>query len=311
MTAPQAILIAGPTASGKSALAVALAERVGGAVVNADSMQVYAELSILTARPGDADLARAPHALYGHVPATEPYSVGRWLEDAGREIVAAQSAERVPIVVGGTGLYFEALLNGLSPVPPIPPAIRARWRAQAQRLGPERLHAELAGSDPAMAARLRPSDPQRLTRALEVLEATGRSLAVWQAEVGAPVVARDQALCLVLAPERATLYARCEARFDDMLAAGALAEAEALMAQKLPPSLPAMRATGLRELMAHLRGELTLAQATEAAKAETRRYAKRQETWIKSRMAGWTRVAAGDGERAAREAVAALAPWSG
>ena len=294
MPAPKTILIAGPTASGKSALALALAERLGGVVINADSMQVYRELSVLTVRPGAADLARAPHVLYGHVPAAEAYSVGRWLDDAAREIVAA----RVPIVVGGTGLYFEALLNGLSPVPPISPDIRAHWRAEAARLGPERLHAELAARDPAMAARLRPSDPQRVTRALEVLAASGRSLADWQRETGAPLIARETTLCLVITPGREALHARCDARFDAMLSAGALAEAEHMAALALPTERPAMRATGLRELMAHLNGGLTLDAATVLAKASTRQYAKRQMTWIRGRMADWTRVEADDVSRA-------------
>ena len=298
MPAPKTILIAGPTASGKSALALALAERLGGVVINADSMQVYRDLSILTARPGTADLARAPHVLYGHVPAAQVYSAGRWLVDAAREIAAAEAAGRVPIIAGGTGLYFEALLHGLSPVPAIPAAIRAHWRNEAERLGAEKLHGVLATRDPAMADRLRPSDPQRVTRALEVLEATGRSLADWQREAGTPLVARNAAACLVLAPDRATLYARCEARFDDMLAAGALAEAAAMLALGLPPELPAMRATGLRELMAHLRGDLTLEAAATAAKVATRHYAKRQETWIRGRMADWVRVSAQDVEGA-------------
>ena len=273
-------------------------------------MQVYAELPILTARPGAADLARAPHVLYGHVPAAEAYSAGRWLADVATVLADARTGCRLPIIAGGTGLYFEALLNGLSPVPPIPAAVRVHWRAEAARLGPERLHAELASRDAAMAARLRPRDPQRVTRALEVLEATGRSLADWQAEAGAPLLSGDAVARLVLAPARKELYARCNARFDVMLSAGALAEVAALAAQNLTPELPAMRATGVRELTAHLRGELTLGEAADAAKAETRRYAKRQATWIRGRMADWTPLPAGEPERMVHEAMAVLAARS-
>ena len=293
------ILIAGPTASGKSALALALAERLGGVVINADSMQVYADLAIITARPPAGDLARALHVLYGHVRAAEAYSVGRWLADVAAALVAAKAEGRLPIIAGGTGLYFEALLNGLSPVPEIAPEVRAHWRAEAERLGPPALHAELAARDPAMAARLRPSDPQRVTRALEVLASTQRSLAYWQGHAGAPLIEGEQAVRIVLAPDRNSLYLRCNSRFDGMLADGALAEVSALKAQNLPPELPAMRATGVRELMAHLRGELTLAAATEAAKAETRRFAKRQGTWIRNRMKDWTAVAPDDVESVA------------
>ena len=293
------ILIAGPTASGKSALALALAERIGGVVINADSMQVYADLAIITARPPAADLARAPHVLYGHVRAAEAYSVGRWLADIAGALETAGADGRVPIIAGGTGLYFEALLNGLSPVPGIAPGVRAHWRAEAARLGPLALHAELSARDPAMAARLRPSDPQRVTRALEVLESTGRSLAEWQGVASQPVIKSHAAVRIVLTPDRDSLYARCNARFDAMLAEGALQEVAALKAQALPPELPAMRATGVRELMAHLRGELSLETAAQAAKAETRRFAKRQGTWIRNRMKDWTTVAPGDAERVA------------
>jgi len=297
MTFPRAVLIAGPTASGKSALAVALAERLNGVVINADSMQVYAELAILTARPGASEVARAPHRLYGHIPAKEAYSVGRWLVDV-RDALQATSAEgRLPIIVGGTGLYFEALLKGLSPVPSISPDIRAHWRAESARLGPELLHAELAKRDPEMAARLRASDPQRVSRALEVVDSTGRSLAAWQEQTGAPLIASQEALRVVLMPTREALYTCCNSRFDAMLEAGALTEVAALMAQDLPPELPAMRATGVRELAGHLRGDLGIEQAAEAAKAETRRYAKRQATWIRGRMADWTKAAPHDLDR--------------
>ena len=294
------ILIAGPTASGKSALALALAEQLGGVVINADSMQVYAELNILTARPSAVDLARAPHRLYGHVPAAEAYSVGRWLADVARELAAARELSRVPIIVGGTGLYFYALLHGLTPVPDIPLPVRTHWRAEAERLGPEALHAVLAARDPVMAGRLRPSDPQRVTRALEVLDGSGRSLAEWARETGVPLLGEASVVRAVLMPEREDLYARCDRRFDLMLAAGALAEVEALLALGLVTEKPAMRALGVRPLVAHLRGELTLAAAAAQAKAETRHYAKRQTTWIRGRMADWPRVEAGDADAVVR-----------
>ena len=305
---PHAILIAGPTASGKSALALALAERLGGIVINADSMQVYRELAILTARPSAAELARAPHVLYGHVPAAEAYSVGRWLADMAPALAAAKASGLVPIVTGGTGLYFEALLSGLSPVPPIPLAIRAHWRAEAERLGPGKLHAELGSRDPAMAARLRPGDRQRVTRALEVLAATGRSLADWQTRTGASLLSAEDTVRLALTLPRDELHARCNTRFDLMLALGAVAEVAALMALGLPVSQPAMRATGAREIMGHLRGELELAAAIDAAKAATRQYAKRQMTWIRGRMADWAPVSASDVEGVVAEM---LTQWNG
>jgi tRNA dimethylallyltransferase len=287
------ILIAGPTASGKSAAAIVLAERLGGTIVNADSMQVYRDLSILTARPPAEDEARVPHRLYGHVAAAVPYSVGLWLADVARAIATLRADGRVPIIVGGTGLYFEALLNGLSPVPDIPLDLRTFWRAEAERIGPVRLHAELAARDPAMAARLYPTDPQRVTRAIEVIEATGRSLAEWQRETSVPLLAAQDVTRIVILPEREHVFAACDSRFDSMLRAGALAEVAALQAQNLPTERPAMRATGVRALIAHLKGELSLAEATERGKIETRQYAKRQMTWLRGRMGGWDVVPGG------------------
>lgn len=280
-------MIAGPTASGKSAVALELARALGGAVINADSMQVYRELRVLTARPGPDEEAQAPHHLYGFVPAATAYSVGRWLDDV-RQVLAdvAARGERA-IVVGGTGLYFKALLEGLSPIPDIPNTIRARWRQAAETEGAAGLHAILAVRDPDMAARLSPSDPQRLVRALEVLEATGRSLADWQAEPGAGVAGMDDALKFVIAPERADVTARSDARLDAMIAADALDEVAALRALALDPGLPAMRALGVRPLMAYLAGELTLEAAVDRAKTETRRYAKRQMTWLRGNMISW------------------------
>jgi tRNA dimethylallyltransferase len=285
------ILIAGPTASGKSALALRLAEETGGVIVNADAIEVYAELAILTARPGPDDLARAPHRLYAHVAASDAYSVQRWLADVRPLLAELADARRPPILVGGTGLYLTALTEGLSAVPPVDPAVRARWRAAAAKLGGEALHGELAARDPVMAARLRPSDPQRIVRALEVIEATGRSLADWQREASPPIVPLAGARALVVAPERAALRARIEHRFRAMLAAGALDEARAVAALGLDPSLPAMKARGLRPLIAHLADAMMLEDAIAAAVTETRRYAKRQETWFRNRFASWERVA--------------------
>jgi tRNA dimethylallyltransferase len=296
----RAILIAGPTASGKSALAVALAERHGGVVINADSMQVYRELRILTARPSPEEEARVPHALYGFVPASDAYSVGRYLADAARVIAAARAERRVPIVVGGTGLYFKALLEGLSPIPAVPEAIRARWRAEARRLGAAALHLMLAERDPRMAARLRPRDPQRIVRALEVLEATGRSLADWQRVPGKPVLAAETAIRIVVSPDRTELYRRCDARFEEMLRQGALEEAAALRALALDPKLSAMTALGVSPLLAHLAGEVTLEEAATQAKADTRSYAKRQLTWLRRNMIAWKWLNAQQTERCTR-----------
>ncbi len=297
MKIPRAILIAGPTASGKSAAALALAERLGGTVINANSMQVYRELKVLTARPGPADLARAPHELYGFVPGREAYSAARYGEDAKAAIERSWSGARVPIVVGGTGLYFTVLLEGLSPVPPIPEAVRSRWRAEAARLGPGGLHAVLAERDAETAERLRPSDPQRIVRALEVLDATGRSLSQWHAEPGRPVLEPESTLRFVVAPDRETLNRRCNARFEAMIALGAIEEVEALARLDLDPELPIMRALGVRPLIQHIAGEIGREEAVEQAKAETRAYAKRQMTWIRSKMRAWNATSEQETER--------------
>jgi tRNA dimethylallyltransferase len=299
---PKAILIAGPTASGKSAAALALASRLRGTIVNADSMQVYRELSILTARPTPEEEAASPHRLYGTVPAVEAYSVGHWLEDAARAMSEAGAEGRVPILTGGTGLYFKALLEGLAPVPEVPPEIRAAWREQAQKLGAEGLYRELAARDPAMAPRLRPSDPQRLLRALEVIDATGVSLAEWQGASAAPLLAPETVLRLVIAPEREALYDKIDARFDRMIEQGAVGEVSALIAQRLDPGLPAMRAHGVRELAAYLAGTVSLEQAAAKAKTETRRYAKRQMTWARRFMQDWEWFPDADAAIAAVEA---------
>ena len=283
----RAILIAGPTASGKSALALRLAEEAGGSIINADSMQVYRELRILTARPSVEDEARVPHLLYGHVPAAEAYSAGRYAREAAAAIAEVRRAGRRPVIVGGTGLYFRALLQGLSPIPEVPADVRAHWRTEAQRLAPEALHASLTARDPEMAARLRPTDPQRVTRALEVLEGTGRSLAYWQDQPGEPVLAERDTIRLVVMPDREELYRRCDTRFGQMMAQGAMDEVGILARLNLEPGLPAMRALGVAPLLQLLAGELTKQAAIETASAETRQYAKRQLTWLKSNMRSW------------------------
>lgn len=290
-THPRAVLIAGPTASGKSALALRLARERDGIVVNADSMQVYDRLSILTARPSPEDLSAAPHRLYGHVDPRLPYSVARWLAEVAIELDRAAAERRPAIIVGGTGLYFRALTQGLSDIPAIPDAIRARWRDFAAEAGPQALADELAARDPLMAARLRPSDTQRQTRALEVIDATGRSLADWQSVPKAPPLL-DPAYCerLVLMPERAWLHGRINRRFDAMLALGALDEARAIDALDLAADLPARRAIGVGPMIAAARGDMPLDAAIERAKAETRQYAKRQMTWFRNQMTDWRAV---------------------
>lgn len=283
----RAVLIAGPTASGKSRLALELASREGGVIINADSMQVYRELDILTARPSRADEAAVPHRLYGHAAAADAYSAGRFVREAAAEIAAAHAAGRVPVIVGGTGLYFKALTDGLSPIAEIPPDVRAHWRGEAIRLGAAALHAELSRRDPQMAQRLRPSDPQRVTRALEVLEATGRSLADWQAIRGSAVVREWDCRRIVVAPPRDVLHRRSDARLDAMIAAGALEEVRRLMALDLDPGLPAMRAVGVRPLADHLAGRLGLEAAVAEAQRQTRSLAKRQMTWLRRNMMAW------------------------
>jgi tRNA dimethylallyltransferase len=282
-----AILVAGPTASGKSGAALGLAERLCGTVINADSMQVYRELKLLTARPGEGDVARAPHRLYGIVSATEAYSVGRWLDDVVGALVEAREEGRVPILVGGTGLYLKALTEGFAPVPEIPAKVRAHWREQADALSHEALHEALAARDPAMAARLAPADPQRIVRALEVIDATSVSLAEWQGGNAAPLLAPGETLRLVITPEREALYDAIDARFDRMIEQGALDEVRGLMSLRLDSGLPAMRAHGVHELGACLSGATSLDEAIAKAKTESRRYAKRQMTWARRFMSDW------------------------
>jgi tRNA dimethylallyltransferase len=292
------ILIAGPTASGKSAVAMALAQRLGGVVVNADSMQVYRDLRVLSARPGADDEARAPHALYGFVDAGEAFSTGKWLEAVAAELDRAAAASQVAIVTGGTGLYFRGLEQGLSPMPAIPDEIRARWRARLEAAGPAALHADLARIDPEMARRLTPGDGQRLVRAREVLEATGRSLLDWQREAqGEGLLGDARVARFVLALDRDALYGRCDLRFDRMIADGAIAEVDALRRRGLDPRLPAMKALGVPQLAGYLEGRSSLEEASAIVKTWTRRYAKRQLTWFRSNMISWNEVYAHDSER--------------
>jgi tRNA dimethylallyltransferase len=276
------IIIGGPTASGKSALALAVAAAFGGTIINADSMQVYRDLNILTARPDDAALALAPHCLYGVLDAADPCSAARWAALAEVAIATTSAAGGVPILVGGTGLYFRALLDGLAAVPAIPPEIRAAARQRHGELGGEAFRAALAERDPLGAARLAAGDTQRLIRAYEVVMATGRPLGAWQAEQG--TAPRRRHVAFVLLPPRAALYGACDARFAAMMTAGALAEAATLVARHLDPGLPALKALGVPELARHLAGEIPLAEAVLLAQQATRRYAKRQLTWFRHQL---------------------------
>jgi tRNA dimethylallyltransferase len=280
----KAVLIAGPTASGKSALALELAQRLDGVIINTDSMQVYRDLRILTARPTPEEEASVPHRLYGHVDAAVNYSAGAWVGDAASVLAEARAERRLPIFVGGTGLYFKALTRGLSAVPPIPAAIRDAVRARLDRDGVEALHAELARRDPSSAERLKPRDRTRIARALEVVEATGRSLTDWHREGLPPLLPESEFSALFLAPDRDALYARIDARFDAMLKAGALEEVARLAARQLDPLLPAMKAHGVPALIRHLKGEITLDEAATVGRADTRHYAKRQFTWFRHQL---------------------------
>ncbi len=285
------IIVAGPTASGKSALALSIAETFGGTVINADSMQVYRELAVLTARPGPDPAAGAPHRLYGVLAGEEICSAGRWREMALAEIARAWEAGGLPVVAGGTGLYMRALEQGLSPIPEVPLAVRAAARARHAKMGGDAFHAALAERDRETARRLHPGDSQRLIRAWEVLEATGRPLADWH-RAGAGDGLACRRLRLVLAPPRTALYATCDRRFLGMMAAGALDEVRRLLALGLDPSLPVMKALGVAPLADHLAGKISLDEAVAAAQQATRRYAKRQLTWMRTQMLGG--AAAGD-----------------
>jgi tRNA dimethylallyltransferase len=296
MAKPSVWLIAGPTASGKSGLALALAEAVGAEVVNADALQVYRDLAVLTARPSLADLAHAPHHLYGVADGAEAWSVGRWLRAA--ETVLAEIAERgrPAIVVGGTGLYFRALTEGLSEIPDVPSGVRDNAERSLATEGEAGFRERLRILDPEAEARIVGGDRQRLVRAVSVALGTGRPLSRWQAE------ATDRPLAawrgLVLEPPREALYARCDARLDAMARTGALEEVKALLARGLEPRLPVMKALGVPEFAAHLRGELRMDQALTAARQSTRRYAKRQTTWFRNQTPDWSRLATADPDAA-------------
>ncbi len=284
-----AVLIAGPTASGKSALALRLAREMRGVIVNTDSMQVYGVLDRITARPSPSDLEVAPHRLYGHVDPATAYSTGAWLADVAALLDELDGA--TPIFVGGTGLYFRALTQGLSPMPDVPADIRDHWRARAASDGSASLHAELARRDPDAAARIRPSDAQRLVRALEVLDASGRSILSWQAKRGRGLVDEETARRIVIEPDTEDLADRITTRIDRMIECGGMSEVERILAMGLSPALPAMKAIGVPELGAVVRGEADLVSAKAQMAAATRQYAKRQRTWFRTQLgAGWKRI---------------------
>jgi tRNA dimethylallyltransferase len=288
------VLIAGPTASGKSALALALAERMGGVIVNADSMQVYRDLRVLTARPSVEEETRIPHHLFGHVDAAVNYSVGHFFADAARALAELPHG-RPAIFAGGTGLYFKALLGGLAAIPPIDPVIREAFRERLAREGVEALHTELGVRDPAAASRIMLRDRSRILRALEVLEATGRPIGDWHRDGMPPAIDADRAIRIFLNPEREQLKRRIESRFASMLDAGALDEVRALAARHLPDTLPAMKAHGVPWLRRYLDAEISLDEAAAGSIMDTRRYAKRQVTWFRNQMPGWTWTAPEEG----------------
>jgi tRNA dimethylallyltransferase len=285
--AGQAVLIAGPTASGKSALALAVAEKLDGVIINADSMQVYRDLRVITARPAPEEEARVPHRLYGGVDAAENYSVGRWCRDAGEVLAEARAQGRLPIFVGGTGLYFKALTTGLAAVPAIPAEVRAAVRMRIRSAGAPALHTELMELDPGTARRVTANDRSRISRALEVVLATGRPLSDWHREGLPPLIETSRAVKVFLTCERGELVRRIETRFAGMLAAGALAEVRALNQRNLDSALPAMKAHGVPWLIRHLAGEISLEAAVSGAVMDTRRYAKRQVTWFRTQMKDW------------------------
>ncbi|WP_112904096.1 tRNA (adenosine(37)-N6)-dimethylallyltransferase MiaA [Rhizobium leguminosarum] len=286
-----AILITGPTASGKSALAVELAKRHDGVVVNADSMQVYDTLRVLTARPSEEEMQGVPHHLYGHVPAGAAYSTGGWLRDVSALLPTLRAAGRLPVFVGGTGLYFKALTGGLSDMPEIPEALRKALRSRLLEEGPDGLYAELAMADPAMAASLNRQDGQRIVRALEVMKATGRSIADFQGQSGLVIIDAAQARKIVVLPDRAVLHQRINGRFEKMLQQGAEDEVRALLALDLPAEAPVMKAIGVSQITAMVRGEMTRDEVLEKGAAATRQYAKRQMTWFRNQMDdSWERL---------------------
>jgi tRNA dimethylallyltransferase len=290
-------LIAGPTASGKSALALRLAQTLDGEIVNADALQLYADLRALSARPTPEEEAQAPHHLFGVADGADGWSVGRWLRAATGVLDEIAARGKPAVVVGGTGLYFKALTEGLAEIPPIPAAARLQATAQFDTEGEAVTRARLELADPVSEARIAPSDRTRLIRALEVWLATGRSLTAWHAQTR-PALAAGSWRAAAIEPDRAALYDRCDARLGAMVEAGALDEVARLTARGLAPDLPVMKAVGVRELAAHLRGEMTLEAALTAARQETRRYAKRQLTWIRNQTPNWPRITALEPEAA-------------
>ena len=286
---PSVILLAGPTASGKSALALKMARETGAVIINADSQQLYADLSILTARPSPEDEAMADHRLYGVVDAAEAWSVGKWSRAVLEQLSELRRHGRPAILVGGTGLYFMALTRGLADIPPVPPSVRDTVEAEYLQDGEAAFRRRLAQIDPASAGAIEQGDRQRLVRAMSVHAATGRALSAWKADTR-PLLPPSEWTGLVMEPERALLYDNCERRVDQMMDQGVLTEVQALMQRNLDPALPAMKAVGLRELAAHLSGETDLSAAVAALKQTTRNYAKRQLTWFRNQTADWPRV---------------------
>ncbi|WP_216329969.1 tRNA (adenosine(37)-N6)-dimethylallyltransferase MiaA [Rhizobium sp. X9] len=286
-----AILITGPTASGKSALALRLARERGGVVINADSMQVYDTLRVLTARPSEEEMEGVPHLLYGHVPASSLYSTGEWLREISALLPDLRKQGRFPVIVGGTGLYFKALTGGLSDMPAIPDEIRDRLRARLIEEGAAVLHAELSQRDPAMAQGLQPGDGQRIVRALEVIEATGKSIRDFQKASGPVIIDPERAQKFVVLPERPVLHDRINRRFETMMESGAVEEVKALLALNLPPDATAMKAIGVAQIADMLAGRMNEAEVIEKSAAATRQYAKRQMTWFRNQMGpDWTRI---------------------
>jgi tRNA dimethylallyltransferase len=291
----RAVLIAGPTASGKSALALAVAERFGGEIINADSMQLYREMRIITARPSREEEARVPHHLYGVTEAAQPLSAGRWAARAAERMCEIAARGALPVVVGGTGLYFRALTEGLAPIPQIAAELREAVRAEVAAAGAD-AHELLKAVDPVLADAIRPTDLQRISRGIEVARATGRPLSEWQRVPPVPLVTGSFAK-IVLTPERGWLRDRIDRRFDLMLTEGALEEARFMAGLALAPELPAMKALGLRPLIRHIEGEISLDEAADLGKRESRAYAKRQETWFRTQMIAWNGFLAQDSER--------------
>ena len=283
-----AILIAGPTASGKSSIAVELAKKINGAVINVDSMQVYKELRVITARPDKSSTEGVPHFLYGHVGIKSPYSVAQWLDDVKQVLENCKEQGLVPVLVGGTGLYFKGLLDGISEIPPIDPSIREKLRTSNK--SDDELYSILLRVDPESAARIELTDRQRVLRALEVFESSGNTLGYWQQKKSNPLLDNKKCVRVTLCSQRDWLKGRIDRRFDEMIKSGAIDEVRFVVDQKLPEDNTASKAIGLRPLQAYVRGELELADAIKKCKIETHQYAKRQETWFRNQMKDWIQL---------------------